>query len=173
MAKPTVADRLDHVIRSIEIIQAYWAGRTYEDFSSSDTEILRAATERHMLIIAEAIKHIPDDDKALQPRHSIGAPVFKDLFVRANTTNYIWNWIRLQRRCCSKTEEAGHEGAYNFRPIPHTLADRYPDGDYTVGGGADPRGAAERAAQPAVGSRPPEKTPKAQPRKRIPTVAAE
>ena len=39
---------------------------------------------------------------------------------------------------------------FNFRPIPANLADRYPDGDYTVGRGADPRGAAERAAASAA-----------------------
>jgi hypothetical protein len=33
--------------------------------------------------------------------------------------------------------------------IPPDFADRFPDGDYTVGRGADPRSAAERAASAA------------------------
>ena len=39
---------------------------------------------------------------------------------------------------------------FNFRPIPPNFSKRFPDGDYTVGRGADPRGAAERAADNAV-----------------------
>ena len=41
---------------------------------------------------------------------------------------------------------------FKFPPIPVDLADRYPDGDYTVGRGADPRSAAERAGdgQPSL-----------------------
>jgi hypothetical protein len=38
-----------------------------------------------------------------------------------------------------------------FTVPPPDFADRFPDGDYTVGRGADPRSAAERAAEP-VGS---------------------
>ena len=62
---------------------------------------------------------------------------------------------------------------YNFRPIPPNLADRFPDGDYTVGRGADPRGAAERAAQPAGGPEATGKPRRPRPRKRVPKVAAE
>ena len=29
---------------------------------------------------------------------------------------------------------------FSFRPIPPDFVDRFPDGDYTVGRGADPRG---------------------------------
>ncbi len=37
---------------------------------------------------------------------------------------------------------------WKFSKIPADFADRFPDGDYTVGRGADPRSAAERAADP-------------------------
>ena len=48
---------------------------------------------------------------------------------------------------------------FNFRPIPANFGDRFPDGDYSVGRGADPRGAADRAAdnaakEPARASKP-------------------
>ena len=39
---------------------------------------------------------------------------------------------------------------FKFRPVPADFGDRFPDGDYTVGRGADPRGAAERAADEAA-----------------------
>jgi uncharacterized protein with HEPN domain len=57
MAPPSVADRLDHILRSIAAIEGYWAGKSFADFIAS--EPMRAATERHLLIIAEAVKHIP------------------------------------------------------------------------------------------------------------------
>lgn len=67
MARTTVKDRIEHTLRSIPIIEAYWAGKSYVDFSDPKNEPFRAATERHLLIIAEAIKHLPDDDKAAAP----------------------------------------------------------------------------------------------------------
>ena len=68
MAVPTVSDRIEHTLRSIVIIEAYWAGKSFVDFTDPKNEPYRAATERHLLIIAEAIKHIPDDDKAIVPQ---------------------------------------------------------------------------------------------------------
>ena len=65
MAAPTVADRLEHVARSIAAIEGYWAGKRFADYMAN--EALRAATERHLLIIAEAIKHIPQADKDSEP----------------------------------------------------------------------------------------------------------
>ena len=58
MAAPSLADRLEHAARSIAAIEGYWAGKVFADFMAS--EPLRAATERHLLIIAEA-------DKASEP----------------------------------------------------------------------------------------------------------
>jgi hypothetical protein len=37
---------------------------------------------------------------------------------------------------------------FKFHSIPPGWADQFPDGDYTIGRGADPRTAAERAADP-------------------------
>jgi hypothetical protein len=39
---------------------------------------------------------------------------------------------------------------FNFRPVSPNFSKRFPDGDYTVGRGADPRGAAGRAADKAA-----------------------
>ena len=47
---------------------------------------------------------------------------------------------------------------WNFKPIPIGWVDRFPDGDYTVGRGADPRGKAEREADP-TGCKPTNNTP--------------
>ena len=33
--------------------------------------------------------------------------------------------------------------SFKFRSIPANFADRFPDGDYTIGRGADPRGRSE------------------------------
>ena len=65
MAGPSVADRLAHVARSIDAIQGYWADKTFADYTAN--EPLRAATERHLLIIAEAAKSIPLADRASEP----------------------------------------------------------------------------------------------------------
>jgi hypothetical protein len=37
---------------------------------------------------------------------------------------------------------------FKYTVPPPDFADRFPDGDYTIGRGADPRSAAERAAEP-------------------------
>jgi hypothetical protein len=37
---------------------------------------------------------------------------------------------------------------WTFHEIPAGWADQYPDGDYTIGRGADPRSAEERARDP-------------------------
>ena len=66
MAVASVKDRLEHVLFSIAAIEGYWNGKTISDFENS--EPLRAATERHLLIIAEAVKHVPDVDKLKHPQ---------------------------------------------------------------------------------------------------------
>lgn len=35
-------------------LEGYWAGKTFKDFEAN--EPLRAATERHLLIISEAVR---------------------------------------------------------------------------------------------------------------------
>ena len=65
MAVPSLADRLEHIARSISVVEGYWAGKSFADYMSN--EPLRAATERHLLIIAEAIKHIPVADRVSEP----------------------------------------------------------------------------------------------------------
>lgn len=65
MASPSIADRLEHVARSIAAIENYWAGKTFADYMAN--EPLRAATERHLLIIAEAAKGISLADRASEP----------------------------------------------------------------------------------------------------------
>ena len=62
MSAATVRDRLLHITRSIGTIEGYWHGKSFQDFEAS--EPLRAATERHLLIISEAVRFIPDKDKA-------------------------------------------------------------------------------------------------------------
>ena len=66
MASASVADRLDHMLRSIAAIEGYWAGKSLADFGSN--EPYRAATERHLLIIAEAARFVPDTARASTPQ---------------------------------------------------------------------------------------------------------
>ena len=66
MAAASAGDRLIHIARSIKAIEGYWAGRTFRDFETN--EPLRAATERHLLIISEAVRFVPDEDKARHPQ---------------------------------------------------------------------------------------------------------
>lgn len=65
MAGASVKDRLGHISRSIAAIEGYWQGKTLADFKGD--EALRSATERHLLIIAEAVKHVPEHDRATHP----------------------------------------------------------------------------------------------------------
>jgi uncharacterized protein with HEPN domain len=62
MAAATVPDRLDHILRSIDAVLAYWKGKKKASFLRD--ELRRAATERHLEIISEASRHIPSEDKA-------------------------------------------------------------------------------------------------------------
>ncbi|MFY9642863.1 MAG: HepT-like ribonuclease domain-containing protein [Rhodomicrobium sp.] len=66
MAAASVRDRLLHIARSIAAMESYWDGKTFEDFEAS--EPLRAATERHLLIVSEAVRHIPHSDKDNHPQ---------------------------------------------------------------------------------------------------------
>ncbi|MFZ1107448.1 MAG: HepT-like ribonuclease domain-containing protein [Rhodomicrobium sp.] len=66
MAAASVRDRLQHIARSIAAIEGYWHGKAFQDFEAD--EPLRAATERHLLIISEAVRHIPQSDKDNHPQ---------------------------------------------------------------------------------------------------------
>jgi uncharacterized protein with HEPN domain len=66
MAAASVSDRLMHIRRSVAAIEGYWAGKTFADYEAN--EPLRAATERHLLIISEAVRHLPQIDKDNHPQ---------------------------------------------------------------------------------------------------------
>ena len=59
-------DRVDHILRSIDAVLAYWKGK--EKTAYAIDELRRAATERHSEIISEASPHIPGADKADHPQ---------------------------------------------------------------------------------------------------------
>ena len=66
MAAATVPDRIEHILRSIDTILAYWKGKKRSHFDND--EMGRAATERHLEIISEASRHIPARDKSDHPQ---------------------------------------------------------------------------------------------------------
>ncbi len=66
MAAASVRDRLQHISRSITAIEGYRNGKSLRDFEAS--EPLRAATERHLLIISEVVRHIPQSDRDNHPQ---------------------------------------------------------------------------------------------------------
>jgi uncharacterized protein with HEPN domain len=65
MAPATVPDRLAHVLHSVEQAIDYWQGKTFADFQAD--EIRRLATERHLEIISEASRHVPEADRTEHP----------------------------------------------------------------------------------------------------------
>jgi uncharacterized protein with HEPN domain len=65
VAKATYQDRRRHILHSIEVFEGYWTGRTLADYGQDEPK--PTATERHFLIIAEAVKHIPDSEKTARP----------------------------------------------------------------------------------------------------------
>jgi uncharacterized protein with HEPN domain len=65
MAAATVPDRLEHILRSIDTVTAYWKGKGEADYLRDEPR--RAASERHLEIISEASRHIPAKDKADHP----------------------------------------------------------------------------------------------------------
>jgi uncharacterized protein with HEPN domain len=62
---PTLADRLVHILESINTIQSLVAKTTFEDFAKD--LLSRLAVERCFEIISEASRRIPDETKAQQP----------------------------------------------------------------------------------------------------------
>jgi uncharacterized protein with HEPN domain len=63
---PTLADRLAHILTSIDMIQNALAGKRLEDLAGD--LMLRLAVERSFEIICEASRRIPDSVKAQQPQ---------------------------------------------------------------------------------------------------------
>jgi uncharacterized protein with HEPN domain len=61
---PTLADRLVHILESINTIQKVLAERTFDDFAND--LLARLAVERSFEIISEASRRIPGDIKAQQ-----------------------------------------------------------------------------------------------------------
>jgi uncharacterized protein with HEPN domain len=66
MAAATVPDRLEHIPSSIEAVLGYWKGKKRSNFDAD--ELRRAATQRHLEIISEASRHIPEADKTDHPQ---------------------------------------------------------------------------------------------------------
>ena len=56
------------------------------------------------------------------------------------------------RRCCSAPRVVLMTNRFNFRDFPPNFGDRFPDGTYTVGRGADPRLPSEAATADQIGS---------------------
>jgi uncharacterized protein with HEPN domain len=62
---PTLADRVRHILETIEQIERALAGKSLEDFRSD--RLLRAAIERLLEIVCEASRYIPDEAKQRAP----------------------------------------------------------------------------------------------------------
>jgi uncharacterized protein with HEPN domain len=62
---PSVEDRLQDVLDSIQEIEAMLAGMSFEQFSADN--IRRMAAERYLEITCEAARHLPDDVKQRAP----------------------------------------------------------------------------------------------------------
>jgi uncharacterized protein with HEPN domain len=65
MAKPSQAERLQHVLEAIEDIEVRTNGLSLEAFNQD--RFLRLGIERCLEIISEASRHIPGELKAAHP----------------------------------------------------------------------------------------------------------
>ena len=65
MARPTVADRLRHILDAIADVQAYTEGRSYEHYLAD--AMRRHAVERCLEIVSEASRHVPRAAKSRHP----------------------------------------------------------------------------------------------------------
>ncbi len=65
MARPTLAHRLRHILDAIGKIEAYTAGKTFEDYLLDDMR--RDAVERCLEIVSEASRYVPLQAKARHP----------------------------------------------------------------------------------------------------------
>jgi uncharacterized protein with HEPN domain len=77
--RPTLADRLHHVLHAIENIERFLEGKRKEEFVSD--QLLRLAVERSLEIISEASRRIPAD-------------------VKARETQISWQWLRKHPSSC-------------------------------------------------------------------------
>lgn len=62
MARPTMADRLRHILGAIADVQAYTEGKSIDDYLADDMR--RHAVERCLEIISEASRYVPREAKA-------------------------------------------------------------------------------------------------------------
>jgi uncharacterized protein with HEPN domain len=65
MARPTLADRLSHILDATAQIQIYVAGKSFDDYCSD--QMRRHAVERCLEIVSEASRHIPREAKKRFP----------------------------------------------------------------------------------------------------------
>ena len=63
--RPTLADRIDHIVTAIDNIRHMVAGHTRESFAADLAA--RLATERLLEIISEASRSVPTELKAREP----------------------------------------------------------------------------------------------------------
>jgi uncharacterized protein with HEPN domain len=62
---PTLADRVSHILETIEEIERALAGKSLQGFKSD--RLLRAAVERLLEIVCEASRYIPEEVKRRDP----------------------------------------------------------------------------------------------------------
>lgn len=62
---PTISDRLRHILRSIEEIEALVADKTAQEFAGD--RLLRLAIERLFEIVSEASRHLPEQLRKSEP----------------------------------------------------------------------------------------------------------
>jgi uncharacterized protein with HEPN domain len=63
MARPTLADRLRHILDAIADVQAYTEGKSFDDYLADDMR--RHAVERCLEIVSEASRYVPREAKAV------------------------------------------------------------------------------------------------------------
>ncbi len=65
MAKPTAAERLQHILTAIQDIETHTAGLTLAQFNAD--RFLRLGVERCLEIVSEASRHIPEEMTKAHP----------------------------------------------------------------------------------------------------------
>ena len=65
MAERTIIQRLDDILRNIELALEFTAGKSFADYRSN--QALQYAVERAIEIISEASRHIPEQIKDGHP----------------------------------------------------------------------------------------------------------
>jgi uncharacterized protein with HEPN domain len=64
MARPTLADRLRHILEAVADVETFTAGKTFDDYLRDSMR--RRAVERCLEIVSEASRHVP---RAAKSRH--------------------------------------------------------------------------------------------------------